>query len=302
MIGEYMRKRCRTEPPVGRVSGPAADIHVGPVPGIGEPDQKVRRGRGRPPYGSATAALLLAVTLVACGNGNHANRIRVSGNIELTEVKIAFKTSGKLIERVFDEGDQVEDGAVVARLDQEQLLKQKDQAVASLAAAQSQLRQLQTAIQFQRESIAGQVDERQAQLRQADAQLAELEAGSRAQEIEQARARVDQARTEFEHASADWDRAQPLYEKDDISTALYDQYQAHYSASKAQLDQAEEGYALVKEGPRRQTIEQARARVDQGHAALRLAKAQNLELKRREQEVEARRARDRPRRGAGGAH
>jgi multidrug efflux pump subunit AcrA (membrane-fusion protein) len=32
-------------------------------------------------------------------------RIVVSGNIELTEVNIAFKTAGRLIERTVDEGD-----------------------------------------------------------------------------------------------------------------------------------------------------------------------------------------------------
>ena len=34
-------------------------------------------------------------------------RIVVSGNIELTELNIAFKTAGRLIERTVDEGDGV---------------------------------------------------------------------------------------------------------------------------------------------------------------------------------------------------
>ena len=33
------------------------------------------------------------------------NRLMVSGNIELTEVAIAFKTAGRLVERDADEGD-----------------------------------------------------------------------------------------------------------------------------------------------------------------------------------------------------
>ena len=35
------------------------------------------------------------------------NRIVVSGNIELAQVDIAFKTSGRLIERTVNEGDAV---------------------------------------------------------------------------------------------------------------------------------------------------------------------------------------------------
>ena len=51
------------------------------------------------------------------------NRIMVSGNIELTEVNIAFKTPGRLVERTVDEGDAVKKGQVVARLDRDQLLR-----------------------------------------------------------------------------------------------------------------------------------------------------------------------------------
>lgn len=234
------------------------------------------------------AALLLA--LWGCGNGDPDGTIRISGNIEMTEVKVAFKVSGKLVERNAGEGDRVEAGQVVARLDREQLLRQKDQAAANLAAAESGLRQLRTAIEFQRETLAGQVAEREAQLRQSESVLAELKAGSRTQEIEQARARVAEAATEHERAAADWERAQPLYEKDDISRAQFDEFRARYQRSRALLNQAREHLALVEEGPRQETIAQAEAQVERSRAALRLAKAQRLELRRREQEVETRKA------------
>lgn len=216
--------------------------------------------------------------------------IRISGNLEMTEVKIAFKISGKLVERRVDEGDVVEKGAIVARLDQEQLLHQRDQARAALAAAESQLAQLRTGIDYQRATLEGQLAERAAAVSAAQAQLAELEAGSRLQEIERARARVQEATTEFERARADFERAETLLRGDDISRAQYDQFRARYEAARAQLRQAAEGLALLEEGPRRETIDAARARLEQAKAALRLAEAQRLELRRREQEVELRRA------------
>ena len=234
---------------------------------------------------AATAALL-----AACGDGADRDAIRISGNIELTEVKVAFKVSGKLAERTVDEGDRVEAGQVIARLDQEPILRQKEQAEAALAAARSGLQQLLTAIEFQEASIEGQIAQRQAQLEQALARLAELEAGSRKQEIAQARARVERARSEFDRAKADWDRAQPLMKAEDISRAQYDQFRARYEAAKAQLEEAEQWLALVEEGPREETIEQARAAVQQAEAALRLAEAQRIELRRRRQEVDARKA------------
>ncbi len=235
-------------------------------------------------------AALAALALAGCSGDNGQGMIRISGNIEMTEVKVAFKISGKLVERAVDEGDRVEAGQVVARLDDEQLQRQRDQARAALAVAASQLRQLRTAIDYQRATLEGQVAERRAQLRQAEAQLRELESGARRQEIRQAEARVEGARTEFERAQADWERAQPLFKADDISQAQYDQFRARYEAAQAQLRQAEETLALVVEGPRRETIESARARVEQAAAALQLAEAQRLELKRKEQELDARRA------------
>jgi len=223
------------------------------------------------------------------GNGSD-GAIRVSGNIEMTEVKVAFKMSGKLAERNYGEGESIEQGAEVARLDQEQLLRQRDQAQAALDGANSQLAQLLTAIEFQQETVEGQIASSRAALGQAEAQLAELEAGSRAQEIQQAEARLEETNTEFERAENDWERAQTLMKSDDISQSQYDQFRARYEASRAQVRQTEEAVALVKEGPRKETIERARASVEQARAGVRLAEAQRLELKRRQQEADARRA------------
>ena len=236
-------------------------------------------------------AVAVVVAIASGWFGDDADgAIRISGNIEMTDVKIAFKMSGKLAERNFGEGDTVEQGAEVARLDQEQLLHQRDQAQAAVDATNSQLAQLRTAIEFQRATVEGQIDSTRAAQRQAEAQLAELEAGSRAQEIQQAEAMLQEATSEMERATGDWERAQPLMESDDISRAQFDQYRARYEAARARVRQVEEAFALVKEGPRAQTIERARAAVEQSQAAVRLAEAQRLELRRREQEMDARRA------------
>ncbi|HXF06791.1 MAG TPA: HlyD family efflux transporter periplasmic adaptor subunit [Blastocatellia bacterium] len=216
--------------------------------------------------------------------------ISVSGSIELTEVTIAFKIPGRLDELLVREGEWVKKGQVVARLDREQLQRQYERAQAGLRAAESNLRQLLTAIALQRETLEGQIEQRRAELAQAEAVLRELQAGSRAQEIEQARAAVQAARTEYERAARDWERAKVLRENDDISVAQFDQFKTRYEAAQAQLRQAEERLALLVEGPRPETIEAARAQVARARAGLRVTEAQRLELQRREEEVTARRA------------
>ncbi len=216
--------------------------------------------------------------------------ITISGNIELTEVKIAFKTAGRLVERLVDEGDAVKKGEVVARLDRDQLLRQRDREQAGHAAAQSAVTQIQTAIAYQRESLEGEIAARRAELNQADARLRELLAGSRPQEIAEAKAAAEAARTEHVRAKADWERAQALFKNDDISASQRDQYRMANDRAAAVLRQAEQRLALVVEGPRTENIDAARAQVDRARAALRLAEAVRLELKRKEQELDARRA------------
>ena len=63
--------------------------------------------------------VLAGVAVYAFRGGNKPpdNRLIVSGNIELTEVNIGFKTAGRLIERTVDEGDSVKKGQIIARLD-----------------------------------------------------------------------------------------------------------------------------------------------------------------------------------------
>jgi len=101
---------------------------------------------------------------------------------------------------------------------------------------------------------------------------------------------VDAARTEAERARKDWERGQALYKNEDISTAQYDQFRTQRERAEAALQQAEQRLALLVEGPRKEDIEGARAQVSRAQAGLRLTQAASLELKRKQQETEARKA------------
>lgn len=221
------------------------------------------------------------------GDGN-GRRIRLSGNIELTEVNIAFKIPGKLIERTVDEGDPVKAGMVVARLDKDTLTGQHARAQAALDSAESLRVQQLTAIDFQAATLEGQIQQRAAEVKGAEARLAALVAGSRAQEKEQARANLDRARTEYDRAARDWKRAQELIKNEDISAADFDQYRTRYESAEAQWKSANQQLALVLEGPRKEDIDGARAQLMQAQATLRLAEAQRLELRRRHEEMATR--------------
>jgi HlyD family secretion protein len=244
--------------------------------------------------------LIVLIVVLAAGSAyfyfsrrtahNNANRIMLSGNIEMNEVNIAFKTSGKLIERAVDEGVEVKKGQLIARLECDQLLAQRQREVAGLESATAALAQAGTSLAWQRENQAADMQQRKADLEAYEARLQELKNGSRPQEIEEAGAAVESAQAEYDRSKRDWDRAQTLYKNDDISTAQFDQYRSRWESGTAMLKQSKERQALVLAGPRKEQIEAAAAQVQRAQAAIRVAEANTLETKRREQELTVRRA------------
>jgi len=67
---------------------------------------------------------------------NHSNVIKVSGNIEGDDVRISFRVEGQITELLTDEGKVIKNGDIVARLNTDELIKERDNAAASLKAAQ----------------------------------------------------------------------------------------------------------------------------------------------------------------------
>lgn len=242
--------------------------------------------------------ILIVIVIAALGAGGMlayrslhkepTDRILVSGNIELTQVDIAFKTAGRLIERTVNEGDTVQKGMVIARLDRESLLRQRDTAEAALQTAQAVLAESQTALRWQRETHQADLQLRGADLSAAESQLLQLKNGARPQEIQEAKAAVAAAQSQYDQAKKDWDRAQTLYKNDDISTMQHDQFRTRFESAAANLNQAKERAGLVEAGPRAELIESANAQVARARASLRIGQANSIETKRREQDIVAR--------------
>ncbi len=242
--------------------------------------------------------ILLLVVAVAGGgyaiyrnyNAAPSDKIRVSGNIELEEVNIAFKTSGKLIERTVTEGDNVTKGQVIARLDKDQLLRQRDREVATLAEDQALLAQSRTALDYQTQSTEADLDSRKADLTSYQSKLDELKAGSRPQELAQATASTAAAEAEYQRAKSDWERSQQLHKDDDISTSQYEQSKKAFDSATANLDQARQHEELVKEGSRKEDVDQAQAQVIHAKASVRGGEANVLNVRRSQEDIAAKEA------------
>ncbi|MRR33767.1 HlyD family efflux transporter periplasmic adaptor subunit [bacterium] len=165
--------------------------------------------------------------------------IRVSGNIEITTVELSFKLPGRVRERLVDEGETVTAGQAIARLDPDDL----------------------------RHELAS----RTAEVQAARAALTELETGYRKEEIAQAEAVLRRVSAEAERIRVDFGRQENLYAKEVISAQDFDTAKAAYEGSRASVREARERLNLLRRGPRKETIDQARARLRDAEAVLGLA-------------------------------
>lgn len=180
--------------------------------------------------------------LITCRRKAPLDRLQVSGNIEITQVEASFRTAGKVLERLVEEGQTVQEGQVLARLDAKDL----EQTLA--------MREADNAV--------------------ARAALAELQAGSRKEEIESSRAVLEQAAADLKRLEPDEARIRDLQQKGIVSTREYESIRASLAAARAKVRQAEQQYVLVKKGPRGEDIEQGRARQELAQQNLALARTQ----------------------------
>ena len=120
--------------------------------------------------------------------------------------------------------------------------------------------------------LAQEVALRQAEMAAVRAELAALIAGSRPQEIAAAQAAVARAEAEVERAKLEFDRQKNLFERQVASEQTFEVARSAYAATLARLEEAREQLDLVREGPRQEDIDRARARLDQAKQALALAR------------------------------
>ncbi|HUE86032.1 MAG TPA: HlyD family efflux transporter periplasmic adaptor subunit [Vicinamibacterales bacterium] len=192
----------------------------------------------------------ILIVLTACASEPPANEIRASGHVEATEVRLAPETGGRIVELAVKEGDTVEQGALILRLDPR---------TPTLA-----------------------VERAKAEQRHAEAQLRLLQAGARPEDIAQAQAQAQAARddlaaarAELASAEADFERFEALLEanagsrkqRDDAATRR-DVARERVQAAESRVRAADQVTARLRAGARAEEIEAARARIAAAAAAV----------------------------------
>jgi HlyD family secretion protein len=172
------------------------------------------------------------------------NTLRLSGNIEAHESVVGFKVQGRIVELPVQEGQWVDAGTLLARLDGDDYLRQAE------------------------------MDE--AALRVQRAQLELGLAGTRRQELEATQQSLIDAKANLEQKKLDYNRAEGLYRGGVASRQERDQADTNLKRAEATYRRAQQMYDEGREGTRREQLAVDRAAVVQAEQKLRMSKL-NLE-------------------------
>ncbi len=212
-------------------------------------------------YFRGLCCAVAAVILSGCERGDPAT-LRVTGQIEGDIVRAGSRIGGRVAEVLVREGDRVEQGAVLLRLETTDAEAALEAARAQLALAEAQLAKVQSGARAEERRRA------EAVMEQARQQYDMAVRGARAQEIETARANVQAAKAALTQARADFERVQTLREGGAVSQQLFDQTRAALEAAEARHRAASEQLALLEEGTRAEQINAAKAALDQAQAVV----------------------------------
>lgn len=173
-----------------------------------------------PPIGKAGAlAITLLVLAIGCSGGlatfgSSSSPLTASGVIEAREVSITAEVGGRIVDILADEGDEVEEGAILVRLDTALLEAEMGRAQAAVALAQ--------------------------------ANLAQVKAGAREEEIRAAQAALEKAIAAQEGAKRVWENAQAVLEEPQELNLQIAEAETQLALAEHQLSQAQAQLAIAQ--------------------------------------------------------
>jgi len=152
------------------------------------------------------------------------------------QILVSPKVSGMIMELNIEEGRRVQKGDVLAILEATEYTADRNRSKATLELARQR--------------------------------LLELENGSRPDEISQVEAELEEAKSQLANLEGDWRRQQELQLKKFTSQSAYDDAKSQFLAMTRKVERLNFALDLMKEGPRQERIDAARAEVEQAESDL----------------------------------
>lgn len=205
--------------------------------------------------------------------------LAVSGQVRgREESRLAPEVNGTVAAIEVEEGQLVQTGDVLAKLNTDRLQAQYDQAVQRVSVASAQLGvasrgPLESELAEVRSEIRKAEAIASANLASAQQQLLESQRGPRQEQVRQARAEQTQALADKDQRARDFMRQKELYEKGAISKQAYEQSATTLKQAKGALTRAQQRVAELQNGTRPEQVARARESVRAAQADLSAAQS-----------------------------
>jgi HlyD family secretion protein len=166
--------------------------------------------------------------------------LRISGNIEAHESVVSFKVQGRIVELPVQEGQYVQQGDLLARLDDDDYRQQVG------------------------------VDEATVRTRQAELELAL--AGSRVQEIQAAKQTLIDAEADLQLKRTEFRRRKALLSEQGVSREDVDSAASQLKRAQATYERVKQTHDQIVEGTRKEEISVRRANLQLAREALEMSR------------------------------
>jgi multidrug resistance efflux pump len=199
--------------------------------------------------------------------GERPATLTLPGVVETQEVRLGSKVGGRVAEVAVVEGQVVEAGQVLVRLDVPELRAQCEQQRARLQAQRAQLEKARNGPRREEREAA------RAALESARARWKRLQSGFRTEEVTQARGELHSAEADLELAVKDHDRAAGLLARQAVGRAEYESYRAARNRAQGRASAARARLDLLLAGTRPEEVQEAAAEVKRAEANWRMLEA-----------------------------
>lgn len=156
--------------------------------------------------------------------------LKLFGNVEIREAEASFRQAGRIKELMVEEGDRVEEGQIIASLDNDTFSESIKSADAEIGAI--------------------------------NAEVAKLKNGSRPEEIALADANVRQTAAILKNATSEYSRQAALLQSGAVSEKIVEAVKAQKEVAQANFDAATETLKLRKSGFRKEDIESGKSKLE----------------------------------------
>jgi multidrug efflux pump subunit AcrA (membrane-fusion protein) len=203
--------------------------------------------------------IIVAVVLVVAGGAAYfwpfgsRNVLRLSGIVEIQEVRLGSKIGGRVEKLLVREGDIVEAGRPLIVFEAPELKNQRAQVKAKLDQAQAELDKAEAGPRREEKEAA------YAAMRSAKARYDRVEYGWRQEEKDQAKSELDSAMADFEQSVKDHGRIAQLWRQNSVARSDYDAAIAYRDRSKGRVDNARAKVEMMKAGSRQEDKDEALA-------------------------------------------